>query len=317
MEEVKGLHAILQQLYNSMLTQSGQLIGVGQGLAGFGALFYIGIRVGRSIAKAQPVDVFPLLSPFAKGLAIILYPSLIALFNGLLSPINDGTAAMQTNATASIETLLKQKEEALKGTIQYQMYIGPTGNGDESLWERYSGDATGSGVFSGISNAFQFSIAKAYYNFKNAIKGWLAEILELLYQAASLCVDSVRTFNLIVLAILGPIVLGLSVFDGFHHTLHHWLTRYITVYIWSAVANIFGAIIATIQTQMIKLDLNQIQSAGAAYFSPTDAGYLIFLLIGIIGYFSVPSVSSHIIHVGGGDAFAARVGSTFKRFIPF
>lgn len=57
---------------------------------------------------------------------------------------------------------------------------------------------------------------------------------------------------------------------------------------------------------MLKIDLAQIQSSGDTFFSSTDMGYLIFMIIGIIGYFTVPSIAGHIMHVGGGDAIGSK-----------
>ncbi len=135
----------------------------------------------------------------------------------------------------------------------------------------------------------------------------MSEILQVLFAAASLCINTIRTFNLIILAILGPLAFGLSVFDGFHHTLRHWLARYINVFLWLPVANVFGGIMGKIQESMLKMDIQQVNTFGDTFFSHTDMGYLIFLIIGIIGYFTVPSIANYIMHVGGGDALGGRV----------
>ncbi len=37
-------------------------------------------------------------------------------------------------------------------------------------------------------------------------KRFIASVLELIYEAAALCINVIRTFNLIVLSILGPLV---------------------------------------------------------------------------------------------------------------
>jgi conjugative transposon TraJ protein len=150
-------------------------------------------------------------------------------------------------------------------------------------------------------------VHKAYYNIKNTVKVWLSEILQVVYEAAALCINTLRTFQLLVLAILGPLVLGLSVFDGFQHTLLAWLARYINVFLWLPVANIFGAIIANVQVQMISLDIAQIQATGDTSFSSTDAAYLVFLIIGIVGYFTVPATAGYIVNVGGGGALTGKV----------
>ena len=67
-----NLHQILQNLYTDMMPLCSQMTGVAKGLAGLGALFYVAYRVWQSLARAEPVDVFPLLRPFALGLCIML-----------------------------------------------------------------------------------------------------------------------------------------------------------------------------------------------------------------------------------------------------
>jgi hypothetical protein len=62
-----------------------------------------------------------------------------------------------------------------------------------------------------------------------------------------------------------------------------------------------------IQENMLKEDLHQIATNGDTFFSTTDTAYLIFMIIGIIGYFTVPSVANYIIHAGGGNALLYKV----------
>jgi len=304
--DIHSLQDVLNNLYNQMLPQCSALIGVGRGIAGFAAMWYIAVRVWRHIAHAEPVDFYPLLRPFVIGFAILIFPSVIALINGVMQPTVTGTSAMVNNTDAAVAALLQQKQNAIQQTDQYQWFVGANGNGNEDLWEQYSGDAS-TGTFSGITNAFRFTMAKMSYNFRNMIKEWMSEVLQVLYQAAALCINTIRTFNLVVLAILGPLVFGISVFDGFHHTLTNWLARYLNVFLWLPVANIFGAIIGNIQVQMLQLDLAQIQARGDTYFSATDAGYLIFMIIGIIGYFTVPTVAGHIVQIGDHGAHLRKI----------
>lgn len=154
-------------------------------------------------------------------------------------------------------------------------------------------------------------MAKASYNFRNSVKEWMSEVLRVLFEAAALCINTLRTFQMIVLSILGPLVFGIAVFDGFQHTLTVWIARYINIYLWLPVANIFGGIIGKIQENMLKLDISQINQTGDTFFSRTDMAYLIFLIIGIVGYFTVPSVANYIVHAGGGGALTQRVTSLF------
>ena len=64
------------------------------------------------------------------------------------------------------------------------------------------------------------------------------------YKRQSLLIDTVRTFFLVVLSILGPIAFAFSVRDGFQSTLSQWFTRYISVYLWLPVSDLFSCMLA-------------------------------------------------------------------------
>lgn len=311
-DDIKSLQEVLAQLYTEMLPLCSKLIGVGRGIAGFAATWYIASRVWRHIANAEPIDFYPLFRPFVLGFAIIIFPSVITMINGVMNPTVTGTASMVKDSDKAISTLLQQKEEAIKKTDVWQMYIGENGSGDRDKWYKYThpDEAPGDeGMMAGIGNDIKFAFAKASYNFRNSVKEWMSEVLKVLFEAASLCINTIRTFYLIVLAILGPLVFGIAVFDGFQHTLTVWLARYINVFLWLPVANIFGSIIGKIQENMLKVDIAQVQDYGDTFFSPTDTAYLIFMIIGIIGYFTVPSVANYIVHAGGGNTLLYKVTS--------
>lgn len=314
-DNVKSLHSVLDQLYREMLPMCSQLIGVGRSIAGFAALFYIAARVWRHIANSEPIDFYPLFRPFVIGFAVIIFPSVIAMINGVMNPTVTATNGMVNNSDKAVAALLKKKEAAVKSSDIYQMYMGgvnlSTGEKHTDKWYKYTHpedpNRENESWYEGIGNDVLFAMDKAGYMFRNAIKEAIAEILQLLFAAVSLCINTMRTFNLLVLAILGPLVFGLSVFDGFQHTLKHWLARYINVFLWLPIANLFGAIIGKIQENMLKIDIAQIGQAGDTFFSRTDAGYLIFLIIGIFGYTTVPSIANYVMWVGGGDALNSKV----------
>ena len=101
-------------------------------------------------------------------------------------------------------------------------------------------------------------------------------------------IDTIRTFFLIVLAILCPIAFAISVYDGFQATLTQWITRYISVYLWLPVSDLFSSILARIQVLMLQKDIQELSDPN---FIPdgSNSVYIIFMLIGIIGYFTIPA----------------------------
>lgn len=307
--DLQGLQLTLKTVYDTMIAKCGALTGVARGIAGFGALWYIGYRVWGHLARAEAIDFFPLFRPFAIGLVITLFPLLITLMQGVLEPTVSGTAALVNNSNQAIATLLQQKQDALKQSSDWQMYVGSGGGGDQSKWEQLSGEAD-SGAFSGLSNRVKFEMAKASYNLKNSIKVWLSEVLQVLFEAAALCINTIRTFYLILLAIIGPLAFGLGVFDGFHHLLRVWFARYVNVFLWLPIANILGSLIAEIQQQMIKLDITQLQATGQTNFGETDAAYIVFLIMAIAGYFTVPTFANWIISAGGHGEHMKKVAES-------
>lgn len=314
-DELKGLHGVLEQLYDEMMPLCSQLIGVGQGLAGFAAMWYIASRVWGHLSRAEPIDFYPLFRPFVIGFCVLFFPTVVlGVINGVMKPTVTATAAMVEGSDKAIAVLLQKKEEAIKKTDVWQMYVGESGSGDRDKWYKYTHDnedPSDEGFFESIGNDIKFAMSKASYNFRNSVKEWMSEVLRVLFEAASLCIDTLRTFQLIVLAILGPLVFGIAVFDGFQHTLTVWIARYINIFLWLPVANIFGSIIGKIQEKMLELDISQVQDYGDTFFSRTDMAYLVFMIIGIIGYFTVPSVANYIVHAGGGGALGHKVTSLF------
>lgn len=313
-DEMNGLKGVLEDIYSEMMPLCSHMIGIGQGIAGFAALWYIASRVWRHLANAEPIDFYPLFRPFVIGFCVMIFPSVLAIINGVMKPTVTATAALVENSDKAVATLLQKKQEAVQQSDAWKMYVGWDGNGDRDRWYKYTHDGTepsDEGFFESIGNDIRFQLSRASYDFRNSVKQWMSEILQVLFQAASLCIDTLRTFQLVILAILGPLVFGLSVFDGLQHTLTVWLARYINIYLWLPVANIFGAIISTIQEKMLTIDLAQIKDSGDTFFSATDVAYLVFLIIGIVGYFTVPSVANYIVHAGGGGALGHKVTSLF------
>jgi conjugative transposon TraJ protein len=310
-EEFHGLQQVLENLYDQMIPLCSQLIGVGRALAGFAALWFIAYRVWGHLSRAEPIDFYPLLRPFVIGFCIAVFPMVLNLINGILQPTVAATDAMAQNTNQALYAMLDGKQQQLNNPPASNPSTVP--DNDPARWYQYTHPDGTTNSSGGSSNP----IADAFSGFslRNLIKTWIAEALEFLYQCAALVIDTIRTFKLVVLAILGPFVFGLGVFDGFQHTIRQWLARYINVFMWLPVANIFGAITAKIQLNMM-----QIQLAGGntdPFFASTNSAYLIFLAIAIVGYFTVPSIAGYIVNAGGHALFnkISALSSTYSAMV--
>ena len=93
--DFENLHTLLRSLYDEMMPLCSSMAGVARAIAGLGALFYIAYRVWQSLARAEAIDVFPLLRPFAIGLCILMFPTVVlGTLNAVMTPIVQGVTTM-------------------------------------------------------------------------------------------------------------------------------------------------------------------------------------------------------------------------------
>jgi len=307
--EWNNLHELLRSLYDEMLPLSADMAAVAKGIAGLGALFYVALKVWQALSRAEPIDVFPLLRPFAIGLCIMFFPTIVlGTINAVLSPVVKGTNAMLENQVLDLNKLQEQKDllerEAMLRNPE-TAYLVSDAEFDKKL-EELGWSPSDLVAISGMY------MERGMYDLKKSIRDWFRELLEVLFQASALVIDTIRTFFLIVLSILGPIAFAISVWDGFQSTLTQWLTRYISVYLWLPIADMFSSMLAKIQTLIIERDIDML--ADPTYIPDTsNTVYVIFMLIGIVGYFTVPTVAGWVIQAGGAGNFMRNVNQTASK----
>lgn len=307
--EATNLHEVLRSVYDEMMPLCEDMATVAKAVAGLGALFYVSIKVWQALSRAEPIDLFPLLRPFGIGICIMFFSTLVlGSINGVLSPVVKGSHSMLENQVLDLNEL-QQKKDLLEREAMLRnpemAYLVSNEEFDKKLedlgWSP-SDLVTMSGMY----------MDRQMYRIEKQIKDGFREFLEILFQAAALVIDTIRTFFLIVLSILGPIAFAISVWDGFQSTLTQWLTRYISVYLWLPVADIFSSILAKIQSLIIERDIEMLADPN---FIPDTSNtvYIIYMIIGIIGYFTIPTVTGWVIQAGGAGNFTRNVNQTAQK----
>ena len=297
MGEFENLHQILLSLYEEMMPLCSDMAGVAKGLAGLGALFYVAMRVWQSLARAEAIDVYPLLRPFAIGLCILFFPTVVlGTMNSVLGLVVQGTHSMLEEQTFDMNRYREQKDrleyEAMMRNPE-TAYLASDEESDRQIDElgwSPSDLVTMTGMY----------MDWASYNIKKSVRDWFRELLELVFFAAALIIDTLRTFFLVVLSILGPLAFAFSVWDGFHSTLSAWFSRYIQIYLWLPVSDLFSTVLAKIQILMLQNDIEAMQADPNFSVEASNGVYIVFLIIGIVGYFTIPTVAGWIIQAGGG-----------------
>lgn len=297
MGEFENLHQILLSLYEEMMPLCSDMAGVAKGLAGLGALFYVAMRVWQSLARAEAIDVYPLLRPFAIGLCILFFPTVVlGTMNSVLGLVVQGTHSMLEEQTFDMNRYREQKDR-----LEYEAMMRNSETAYLASDEEFDRQIDELGWSpSDLVTMTGMYMDWASYSIKKSVRDWFRELLELMFSAAALIIDTLRTFFLVVLSILGPVAFAFSVWDGFHSTLSAWFSRYIQIYLWLPVSDLFSTILAKIQILMLQQDIEAMQADPNFSVEASNGVYIVFLIIGIVGYFTIPTVAGWIIQAGGG-----------------
>jgi len=240
----------------------------------------------------------------------MLFPTIVlGTINSILSPVVIGSHQMLESQTFDMNAYRQQKDK-----LEYEAMARNPATAylvSDKEFDKQLDDLGWSP--SDLATMTSMYVERGVYNLKKSIRDWFRELLEILFQAAALVIDTIRTFYLIVLAILGPISFAISVYDGFQSTMTQWISRYVSVYLWLPVSDMFSSILAKIQVLMLQNDITQLQSNPNYSVDASNTVYIIFMIIGIIGYFTVPSVSNWIIQAGGMGNLGRNVNSTVSK----
>ena len=276
-----SLHGILRRLYDEMTELCQPMMTLATAIAALGALFYIAYRVWQSLSRAEPVDVFGMLRPFCLGICILFF---------------------------DVRKFQEEKDRLLAEMPLKVAVTGEFNPTDEEL-EKEIADMG----WNEEDYAVMQRMSHTCYSFslQGIVQTIMRKVMEFFFRAASLVVDTIRTFFLIVLSVLGPFAFAVSVFDGFQNTLIQWLARYISVYLWLPISDLLGVMLARIQTLVLQSEMEMIRDP-LSVFSPdgSTAIYLVFMLIGLVGYFCVPTVANWVVQAGGMGAYNRNMNNT-------
>ena len=296
----ENIHTILRVLYDDMMVLCYPMAKVATAIAGIGALIYIAYRIWQAMARAEPIDLFPLLRPMAIGICIMFFPTLVlGSLNGILSPLVQATHSLMVGQTFDMQEWRQEcarLEQESRERLPAESYYAEDEEKERELQAL------------GIDEQSQQALDRMQSERKSwSIKGMilkaLTAIMELFFAAAGVILDVLRTFYLIVLSLLGPIAFAISIFDGFQNTLVQWFSKYISIYLWLPISDLFSAIIARLQTLSLQHDAEMMAQDYNWYFDMSNSVNLIFILVAICGYLCIPSIASWVVQANGFSSY--------------
>jgi conjugative transposon TraJ protein len=259
----------------------GNLGAVASAIAAIGATFYIGMRVLGHFARAESIDVFPLLRPFAIGFLVLNFTLVTDFIGALIKPVETVTQNMVDIQTTRIQQLEQIRQQKI------QEKLAKIDKDQDNL------DTWVSGQY------FRLLVEKINVYFHEALNSFLKNLFYALFLAARLVILTVRSFFLIVLTIVGPLAFALAIFTGFQDSHLMWIARYAQITLWLPLANILGSIVGYLQGRVIALQVLEMTNNVPDEAASGDIIYLVFMIIATLSYLTIPTISGFIISSSG------------------
>lgn len=278
----ESMESAVKTAFTEVLQGMGNLGAVASAIAAIGAGLFIGMRVLGHFARAESIDVFPLLRPFAIGFLVLNFTMVTDFLDAMMKPVVDVTQNMvdiQVTRIQQLEQLRQQK-------IQEKMAKLDKESSDElSNWS--------------IGNYLTLLVEKQRLYMNEGFHTFLKNLFYAFFLAARLVILTTRAFFLIVLTVIGPLAFAIAIFSGFQDSHLMWIARYVQISLWFPMANILGTIVSYLQGKVITLQYLELTNNVPDEAQSGELIYLVFMIIATLCYFTIPTIAGYIISSSG------------------
>ena len=297
------LNGALELTFNGLISKSADLVHLAQFIGGLGALVYIAYHIWVAMLRNEPVDFMTMVRPLVIGVIIALFPYFLWILNELLGIITLYTHELSQLGKEEHDQLYQNVKEARD--LMFTTAQDAINNMDTSIWDDLS-----------------LVVKQLRDDVGLSFKMWLVSFVEFIFNAASVCINILRTFHLLILGIFGPIIFGLAIWEGLKGGIQKWFTLYIQTFMWLPVCHVLQMILFGIQNRILQAeinDYNRITEAIKTYVgtNPEDItkalGHgvnvwpgMLFDIVGITTILAVPTLSKYIVEAGAGVGAANR-----------
>lgn len=294
--DLKSYSDVAWNLKDQFVGTGNQLVGFAMVIGLMGALLYVAVRVWGHIARAEEVDVYPLLRPFAIGLVIMFFPAFVGGIDAAFKPLRDGTILMADERKAELESVYKRhaevKYQKTKDEAKAVMSEPMEFEGDILAYAKMAVNKLG-------------KIVDIYTDWgmdkvNTIVQQFVLDIARWCFDAASLCINVMGVFALMILSIFGPISFGFAIWDGLSSSMVGWITRYLNISLWFPIANVLRRFLIELEIYTVNASTARIETS-QAFATSDEIGILIFYIMGIACFFVVPTIASWIISGGGNN----------------
>lgn len=299
--------ALLATLKQDMLPLCSDMAIIAKAVAVIGCLIAISMVTIKAMAEAQPIDFWAVLKPISIGFCIMMFePFIIGTIDGIMTPIAKATSAIAASQEVNYFDKNDELEEARAQEYPSSNIIYHLTKDKQTSQAKMSESETTIKIeepdFKEIARR-ELAAEKEYK--KTIFTSMLESLLDIISAAARIIINLVGTFFLLILAILGPLAFAAACFPMFENSISNWMTRYIATSLWLPIANLFTAVLSRAQLMLCEKQLEGISTGSAI----STTLLLAMTIVGIFGYFSIPSIANWVIQAGGSGSYTRNLTS--------
>lgn len=295
---ILSLSDLIDNLFGSIESAAGVLVGFSTTLAGIGCVVYIASIILPSIERVDRIPIYPLLKPLFVAFVVVNFPFLAGMVSDVSTGVGEAISRMvTTDDTASYLNLFAEKVEkvmmeqelaqdsALNGGEVNSSSVGSEGNTDSSEDE--------------VMNVFEKIGFKILYKFIVPGAAFLAILFGQIIYIGMLLFSK---FFLFILTIVGPLSFALSQFKIFAGSFSQWLARFISVSLWPGLCGV----VRGVNDHIIKAIAENMGNT----FTAAIVGLVLIFFCGTL-YLHVPTLADFVVQSGG----VGNVGSSAKNVV--
>ena len=300
MEDIgQGVIALINQIYNEMtpMTESiaSLIISKINVVAAIGAILYIFGNLIKQIYYNEDINFLPYMRPFIILMLIPLSPKITDGIDEISNQIRNSVNGNNVQIAERIEKNSKNMQDAIDRKWD------KIGN-DEELYQSTFGTSKSEdngGLFP-IADDIKLLMGKKSDELKIAMILIIQNLLVTLMYIAEAALLLMSLCYRLVLKMGFPIVITLTIFPGFTNNLINWFGKYLNFSLLPAIAAMYSTIAFGLLDLYLSTDPVDVAS-GSDTQSPEFLGfaYIGILVLSLIGYLFVPSMTAMLVNVGG------------------